>query len=99
MNRVTALLALASSWCLAVAIVVKTGAVTPLAAETIVPPPQTQAAALSMQAYREGARDLSSALVAERDLATARAELNDARAQAALAYADLVIAAGEDHAP
>ena len=69
------------------------------ALEKDVIPAQTQAAALSMQAYREGARDLSSALVAERDLATARAELNDARAQAALAYADLVIAAGEDHAP
>jgi outer membrane protein TolC len=52
-----------------------------------------------MQAYREGARDLASALVAERDLASARAELNDARAQAALAYADLVVAAGDDHAP
>lgn len=62
-------------------------------------PAQEKAATLSMQAYREGARDLSSALVAERDLASARAELNDARAQAALAYADLVVAAGEDHAP
>ena len=39
------------------------------------------------------------ALVAERDLASARAELNDARAQAALAYANLVVAAGDDHAP
>jgi outer membrane protein TolC len=62
-------------------------------------PAQEKAAALSMQAYREGARDLSSALVAERDLASARAELNDARAQAALAYADLAIAAGDDRAP
>lgn len=69
------------------------------ALEKAVIPAQTQAATLSMQAYREGARDLSSALVAERDLASARAELNDAQAQAALAYADLVVAAGGDHAP
>jgi outer membrane protein TolC len=49
-----------------------------------------------MQAYREGARDLSSALVAERDLATTRAEMNDARATAALAFVELALAAGED---
>jgi outer membrane protein TolC len=63
-------------------------------------PAQEKAATLSMQAYREGARDLSSAVLAQRDLASARAELNDARAAAALAYADLALAAGEDvHAP
>ena len=66
------------------------------AMERDVIPAQEKAAALSMQAYREGARDLSSAVLAERDLATARAELNDARAQAALAYADLAVAIGED---
>ena len=70
------------------------------ALEKDVIPAQEKAAALSMQAYREGARDLSSAVLAERDLASARAELNDARAQAALAYANLVVAAGEMiHAP
>ncbi|HSS03113.1 MAG TPA: TolC family protein [Kofleriaceae bacterium] len=55
-----------------------------------------RAAALSRQAYREGARDLSSALVAERDLSAVRAEINDARAAAALAFADLAAAVGED---
>jgi len=59
-------------------------------------PAQEKAATLSMQAYREGARDLSSAVLAERDLASARAELNDARAAAAAAYADLAVAVGED---
>ena len=59
-------------------------------------PAHDKAAALSMQAYREGARDLSSALVAERDLAAVRAEVNDARATAALAFAELAVAAGED---
>jgi multidrug efflux system outer membrane protein len=66
------------------------------ALERVVLPAQERAAALSMQAYREGARDLSSALVAQRDLATARAELNDARATAALAFAELAVALGED---
>jgi outer membrane protein TolC len=59
-------------------------------------PAHEKAAALSMQAYREGARDLSSALVAERDLASARADLNDTRAAAALAFAELALASGED---
>jgi outer membrane protein, heavy metal efflux system len=66
------------------------------ALEREVLPANDRAAALSMQAYREGARDLSSALVAERDLAAVRAEINDARAAAALAFADLAQAAGED---
>lgn len=66
------------------------------AMERDVIPAQEKAATLSMQAYREGARDLSSAVLAERDLASVRAELNDARAQAALAYADLAVAIGED---
>ena len=59
-------------------------------------PATERAAALSAQAYREGARDLSSALVAERDLAALRAEINDARASAAIAFADLQLAIGED---
>ena len=59
-------------------------------------PASDQAAKLSMQAYREGARDLASALVAERDLAAVRAEINDARAAAAIAFAELRLAAGED---
>ncbi|HEX3482474.1 MAG TPA: TolC family protein [Kofleriaceae bacterium] len=66
------------------------------ALERDVLPAHDRAAALSMQAYREGARDLSSALVAERDLTAVRAEINDARAAAALAFAELAQAAGED---
>ncbi|HEX3759386.1 MAG TPA: TolC family protein [Kofleriaceae bacterium] len=66
------------------------------ALERDVLPASDRAAALSMQAYREGARDLASALVAERDLAAVRAEVNDARATAALAFAELAQAAGED---
>jgi outer membrane protein TolC len=70
------------------------------ALERDVLPAHDKAAALSMQAYREGARDLSSALVAERDLTGVRAEINDARGQAALAFAELLQAAGEEiHAP
>jgi cobalt-zinc-cadmium efflux system outer membrane protein len=70
------------------------------ALERDVLPAHDKAAALSMQAYREGARDLSSALVAERDLTAVRAEINDARAAAALAFAELAQAAGEEiHAP
>ncbi len=64
------------------------------ALERDVVPAQERAAALSAQAYREGARDLSSALVAERDLAAVRAEVNAARADAAAAFADLQLAAG-----
>jgi outer membrane protein TolC len=66
------------------------------ALERDVLPANDRAAALSMQAYREGARDLSSALVAERDLSAVRAEINEARAAAALAFAELAQAAGED---
>lgn len=73
------------------------GAVERLTAlERDVLPAHVTAAALSMQAYREGARDLSSALVAERELAAVRAEINDARAAAALAFSELTVAAGED---
>jgi len=66
------------------------------ALEREVLPAHDRAAALSMQAYREGARDLASALDAERDLTAVRAEINDARAAAALAFAELAQAAGED---
>lgn len=66
------------------------------ALERDVLPASERAAALSRQAFREGARDLSSALTAERDLTAVRAEINDARAAAALAYADLAQATGED---
>jgi outer membrane protein TolC len=66
------------------------------ALERDVLPAHDRAAALSMQAYREGARDLSSALVAQRDLTAVRAEINDSRAAAALAFAELAQAAGGD---
>jgi outer membrane protein TolC len=69
------------------------------ALERDVEPAEAKAARLSAQAYREGARDLSSAIVADRDLAAVRAELNDARASAAVAYAELQLAIGGDVAP
>jgi outer membrane protein TolC len=66
------------------------------ALEREVVPAQERAAALSAQAYREGARDLASALQAERDLAAVRAEVNAARADAAVTWEDLQLAAGAD---
>jgi cobalt-zinc-cadmium efflux system outer membrane protein len=66
------------------------------AIEHDVVPAQERAAALSAQAYREGARDLASALQAERDLAAVRAEVNAARADAAAAFADLQLAVGDE---
>jgi outer membrane protein TolC len=66
------------------------------ALEREVIPAQERAAALSAQAYREGARDLASALQAERDLAAVRAEVNAARADAGIAWEDLQLAAGTD---
>jgi outer membrane protein TolC len=57
-------------------------------------PPQERAAALSAQAFREGAKDLAYALQAQRELAVVRADINDARADAARAFADLQLAAG-----
>jgi len=59
-------------------------------------PAQERAAALSAQAFREGARDLASALQAQRDLAAVNAELNAARANAAAAFADLQLATGDE---
>ena len=64
--------------------------------ERDVEPAQERAAAMSAQAFREGARDLASALQAERDLAAVRAELNNARADAAAAFADLQLAVGDE---
>jgi cobalt-zinc-cadmium efflux system outer membrane protein len=64
------------------------------ALETVVVPAQERAAALSAQAFREGARDLAYALTAERDLAAVRAEVNAARAEAAAAWAEVKLAAG-----
>jgi cobalt-zinc-cadmium efflux system outer membrane protein len=64
--------------------------------EKEVVPAQERAAALSAQAYREGARDLASALQADRDLAAVRAEVNAARADAATAWAELQLASGEE---
>lgn len=59
-------------------------------------PAQEKAATLSAQAYREGARDLASALQADRDLSAVRAEINGARADAATAWAELQLASGAD---
>jgi outer membrane protein TolC len=62
-------------------------------------PAQERAAALASTAYREGARDLAFALQAERDLAAVRAERIAALADAATAYAELQIAAGDEVGP
>ncbi|MEO8705439.1 MAG: TolC family protein [Kofleriaceae bacterium] len=59
-------------------------------------PAQEQAAVLSQQAYREGARDLASALQADRDLAAVRAEVIATRSDVATAWLALLEAAGED---
>ncbi|MDB4960803.1 MAG: transporter [Myxococcales bacterium] len=66
------------------------------ALENDVIPAQERAAALSRQAYREGARDLVSALQADRDLSAVRAEVITARADVATAWAALQDAAGDD---
>jgi outer membrane protein TolC len=59
-------------------------------------PLQERATAQSEQAYREGARELVTALAAEHDLATVRAEVNAARIDAAAAWFELQLAAGGD---
>ena len=59
-------------------------------------PIQDKAATLAQQAYREGARDLASALLAERDRAAVRSEIAGARIDAATAWIELQLAAGED---
>jgi outer membrane protein TolC len=66
------------------------------AMENSVLPAQERGAAMSVQAFREGARDLSFALQAQRDLAVVRAELAAARADAAVALVDLQAAAGTE---
>jgi cobalt-zinc-cadmium efflux system outer membrane protein len=59
-------------------------------------PAQQHAAELARQAYREGSRDLATALTAERDLAGVRADLVAARGDLATAWIELQIAAGEE---
>jgi len=66
------------------------------ALERDVLPAQERAAALATQAYREGARDLSTALQADRDLAGLRADLATARGELATAAIELQVAAGEE---
>ncbi len=57
-------------------------------------PAQERATQLAEQAYKEGARDLGTALQAERDLAAVRADLATARADLAVAWIELQVAAG-----
>jgi cobalt-zinc-cadmium efflux system outer membrane protein len=66
------------------------------ALEQEIVPAQERAATLSAQAYREGARDLASALQADRDLTAVRAEVIAARADLAAAWAELQVASGDD---
>ncbi len=57
-------------------------------------PAQDRAAKLASQAYREGARDLASALLAERDRTAVTNEIADARVDLATAWIELQLAAG-----
>jgi len=57
-------------------------------------PAQQRAAQQAQQAFREGARDLSTALQAARDLTSVAGELANAKVDAAQAWIDLVLAAG-----
>lgn len=66
------------------------------ALEKDIVPAQERAARLSAQAYREGARDLASALQASRELTAVRAEVIASRADLATAWAELQVSAGED---
>ncbi|MBL0220795.1 MAG: TolC family protein [Myxococcales bacterium] len=59
-------------------------------------PAQDRAATLAAQAFREGERDLASALLAERDRAAVRTEIATARSDAATAWIELQLAAGGD---
>lgn len=74
----------------------QTASETVAALDRDVVPAQDRAAALSAQAYREGARDLASALQAEHDLAAVRAELAAARADLATAWMNLQDASGTE---
>jgi outer membrane protein TolC len=67
-----------------------------VALERDVAPAQEKASQLAAQAFREGARDLSTALQAARDLAAVRAEIANARVDAATAWIELELAAGKD---
>ncbi|MEO8552948.1 MAG: TolC family protein, partial [Kofleriaceae bacterium] len=64
--------------------------------ETEVVPAQQKAARLAAQAFREGARDLATALQAARDQAAVDAELANARIDTAQAWIELALAAGKD---
>ncbi len=57
-------------------------------------PAQDRAATLASQAYREGARDLASALLAERDRSAVTSEIADAKVNLATAWIELQLAAG-----
>lgn len=57
-------------------------------------PAQDMATTLASQAYREGARDLASALQAERDRTAVRTEIAEAKITAATAWIELQLAAG-----
>ena len=57
-------------------------------------PAQQRATQLAQQAFREGARDLSTALQATRDLQAIDAELANARIDSGLAWQAVVVAAG-----
>lgn len=61
-------------------------------------PAQQRAAQQAQQAFREGARDLSTALQATRDLTSVAGELANARVDAAQAWIDLELAAGGTNA-
>ena len=65
------------------------------ALERDVVPAQTKASALAAQAFREGARDLATALQAARDLAAVETEVASARIDAAAAWVDVELAAGD----
>jgi outer membrane protein, heavy metal efflux system len=66
------------------------------ALERDVVPPQEHAADLAAQAYREGSRDLATALTAQRDLAAVRADLAASRGELAAAWIELEVAAGQE---
>ena len=59
-------------------------------------PVQERASSLAAQAYREGARDLSTAQQADRDLASVRLEIAAARIAAAQRWIELQVAAGQE---
>ena len=67
-----------------------------VALEQDVMPAQQRATQLAQQAYREGARDLSTALLATRDQQAVAAELANARIESGLAWQAVTLAAGTD---